>query len=130
MAKKLMVFDSETGSLSPADGAVTPTPKWEMVVMAGDAGVYVGWVRGGISALTSERVIEGFGRFLRHYYVAGRTGDGSALDLACRGIDRKGSSISDAGWFRIACVYRVFAVPPNAQESFDVPKPGDDNDAR
>lgn len=59
-------------------------------------------------------------RHLRRYTVAGRTGDGSALDLAQRGLDASSASISDVLTTpaRVTGVLRVFEVPEAAQASF------------
>ena len=96
-----------------------------LTVAAGDCGVYVGYAEGGAKALSADQRIElTNARHLRTYYVAGRTGDGSASDLAARGVDPEGSSISDPvlGTTALVGVRRAFDVAEDAAASFEVPR--------
>ena len=103
-------------------------PVEQLVIVAGDSGVYVGLLAGGAAS------VDGGGsatctvhlrnaRHLRRYYVAGRTGDGSASDLAVRGLDPKDSSVSDPviGVSTLVGVRRVFDVGADAAASLGVP---------
>ena len=93
----------------------------KLIVVAGDSGVYAGWADGGARALGADGRIEMTGaRHLRRYYVAGRTGDGSAGDLAARGLDPSSPSIADVvqGVTALVGVRRAFDVLPSAVESF------------
>lgn len=95
----------------------------QMIIVAGDSGVYVGMADGGVSAVGSDgRVMLTGARHLRRYYVAGRKGDGSAGDLAVLGVDAAPSSISEPvpGETLLLGVRRAFAVTAEAQASFGV----------
>ena len=95
-----------------------------LVIIAGDCGVYVGRLDGGAEALdASGRVVLRNARHLRRYYVAGRSGDGSAGDLAVRGLDPSSPSLSEAvpGVTVLLGVRRAFDVRPEVAASFGVP---------
>jgi hypothetical protein len=91
-----------------------------LVIVAGDCGVYAGYVAGGAAACTSTSVALTRARHLRRYYVAGRTGDGSVSDLASRGLDPTSPSISDVvpGVTMLHGVRRVLDVVPEVAPSF------------
>ena len=92
-----------------------------LIVVAGDCGVYVGYAVGGVAAVSAEGVVDLTGaRHLRRYYVAGKTGDGSAGDLAARGLDPASSSVSAAvtGTTRLLGVRRAFEVTSDVAASF------------
>lgn len=95
-----------------------------LVIVAGDAGVYVGWLDGGaVAADASGRVVLRGARHLRRYYVAGRTGDGSVTDLAARGLDPTSPSVSAPapGETVLLGVLRVLDVGADVAASFGVP---------
>lgn len=94
--------------------------KLEMIIVAGDSGVYVGMVKGGVSAVgTDGRVVLTSSRHLRRYYVAGKKGDGSASDLAALGLDASSPSVSEVtGETVLLGVRRAFAVKDSATASF------------
>ena len=59
----------------------------QLVIVAGDSGVYVGLADGGVEALGADGAITlTTARHLRRYYTAGRQGAGSASDLAIYGL--------------------------------------------
>jgi hypothetical protein len=92
-----------------------------LIIVAGDSGVYVGYADGGAQALGADgRVVLTSARHLRRYYVAGRTGDGSAGDLAARGLDPSSPSVSDvvSGDTVLVGVRRAFDVAEDAVASF------------
>lgn len=92
-----------------------------MVVVAGDSGVYVGYAEGGARALGADGRVElTRARHLRRYVVAGCLGDGSAGDLAVRGLDPSSLSIADVvpGVTVLVGVRRAFDVAPDAAASF------------
>jgi hypothetical protein len=92
-----------------------------MVVVAGDSGVYVGYAEGGARALGADGRVElTRARHLRRYVVAGGVGDGSAGDLAVRGLDPSSPSIADVvpGVTVLVGVRRAFDVAPDAAASF------------
>ena len=96
----------------------------QLIIVAGDSGVYVGLAEGGVTALGADGRIELVGaRHLRRYYVAGRSGDGSAGDLAVLGLDPGSPSISAPvqGPTVLLGVRRAFAIQPNVAASFGVP---------
>ena len=93
----------------------------ELVIAAGDSGVYVGWVKGGAGALGADgRLVLTGARHLRRYCVMGRTGDGSASDLAALGLDASSLSVSSPvpGSTVLIGVRRVFDVVPNVATTF------------
>ena len=94
-----------------------------LIVVAGDSGVYVGMAEGGVQALGADgRVVLTGARHLRRYYVAGKTGDGSAGDLAVRGLDKSSPSVSNpvVGETVLLGVRRAFAVADSVAASFGV----------
>lgn len=96
----------------------------QLIVVAGDCGVYVGMADGGVAAVPADgRVVLTGARHLRRYYVAGRTGDGSAGDLAVRGLDASSQSVSlpVAGETVLVGVRRAFEVAAEVAASFGVP---------
>ena len=96
----------------------------QLIVVAGDSGVYVGYAEGGVHALGADgRVVLRNARHMRQYYVAGRTGDGSAGDLAALGLDPMSPSISVVvpGETVLNGVRRAFPVAANVAETFGVP---------
>ena len=96
-----------------------------LIVVAGDCGVYVGYADNGVHAVTDAgRVTLTGARHLRRYYVAGRTGDGSATDLAARGMDPTSPSVSDVldGETVLIGVHRAFAVVDRVVASFGCPQ--------
>jgi hypothetical protein len=97
--------------------------KEELVVVAGDSGCYVGLIVGGASAWDGGVVKLRNARFLRRYYVAGRTGDGSVSDLAARGLCPGSPSISEptAGITALNGVRRILDVGDDVAASFGVP---------
>lgn len=95
----------------------------EYIVIAGDSGVYSGWAEGGASALGADgRIVMTDVRHLRRYCVAGRTGDGSATDLARLGLDPSSPSVTApvTGRSVLLGVRRAFAVSKEALASFGV----------
>ena len=95
----------------------------QLIVVAGDCGVYVGMAEGGAATLGADgRVTLRRARHLRRFYVAGRTGDGSAGDLAVRGLDPSSPSIADVvpGTTVLLGVRRAFDVEETVQASFGV----------
>lgn len=88
------------------------------VIVGGDCGVYFGELVGEVTADGKATVRNA--RHLRRYYVAGRTGDGSMFDLASRGIDLVGSSVSEvvAGDSVLLGVRRVCPVSSSALSTF------------
>lgn len=93
----------------------------KLIVVAGDSGVYAGFAVGGVQALGADgRVTLTGARHLRRYYVAGRVGDGSAGDLAVRGLDPSSPSISEPvpGETVLLGVRRAFAVRDEVADSF------------
>lgn len=95
----------------------------KLIIVAGDAGVYVGNAEGGTKALRADGRIELFGaRHLRRYYVAGKVGDGSAGDLAVKGLDPVSPSISVSvpGSTVLLGCRRAFEVALNVTSSFGV----------
>jgi len=96
----------------------------QLIVVAGDCGVYAGIADGGVSAVGADGAVTLTGaRHLRRYYVAGRVGDGSAGDLAVRGLDPTSPSISDpvTGETMLLGVRRAFTVADAVAASFGVP---------
>lgn len=96
----------------------------EMIVVAGDSGVYVGMAEGGAEALGADgRVVLTGARHLRRYYVAGRSGDGSAGDLAQLGLDPSSPSIAAVvtGSTVLLGVRRAFQVSAQVADTFEVP---------
>jgi hypothetical protein len=94
----------------------------QYVIIAGDSGVYSGWLEGGVESVdASGRIALTDARHLRRYYVAGRAGDGSAADLARLGLDPSSPSITPpvAGVSVLLGVRRVFPVAEGAIESFE-----------
>lgn len=92
-----------------------------MIVVAGDSGVYVGWSEGGVDALGADGRVElRRARHLRRYYVAARSGSGTAGDLAARGLDPASPSIGDVvpGRTVLLGVRRAFDVAEAAMGSF------------
>lgn len=91
------------------------------VIVAGDCGVYSGWVRGwpGCLGADGRLVVEG-ARHLRRYVVAGRLGDGSASDLASLGLDPSSPSVTPpvGGETVLLGVRRAFEVSAEALASF------------
>lgn len=63
-------------------------------------------------------------RHLRRYYVAGKQGDGSTVDLAVRGLDTSSPSVTAPliGASTLVGVRRVFDVAAEAAASFGVPQ--------
>lgn len=96
-----------------------------LVVIAGDSGVYAGMLVSSTTSADGSSCVVTLrnARHLRRYYVAGRTGDGSALDLAARGLDPQSPSISGVlpGLSTLLGVRRVFDVPGAVAGSFGVP---------
>ena len=93
----------------------------QYLVIAGDSGVYSGW--GDPDSIGADgRAVLSEARHLRRYYVAGRQGDGSALDLALLGLDPDSPSVTDPlpGTSVLLGVRRVFSVAPAALPSFGV----------
>jgi len=88
----------------------------KLYVIAGDCGVYVGWVVGEIG----ERVVLRGARHLRRYYVAGRVGDGAASDLAVLGLCPESPSIGlrVEGETILLGVRRAFEVGVGVATSF------------
>lgn len=94
-----------------------------LIIVAGDSGVYVGLAEGGALALSTDgRVVLRNARHLRRYYTAGRTGDGSASDLAARGLDPASPSVSDVvpGLTVLVGVRRAFDVSADVAVTFGV----------
>jgi len=84
----------------------------------------VGLAESGACDLGADgRVVLRSARHLRRYYVAGRTGDGSAGDLAARGLDVSSPFVSDVvpGATVLVGVRRAFEVAPTVAASFGVP---------
>ena len=96
----------------------------KLVIVCGDSGVYVGFADGGAQALTPDgRVVLTNARHLRRYYVAGKTGDGSAADLASRGLDPSSLSMISApvaGASVLLGVRRAYDVADSVASSFGV----------
>lgn len=95
-----------------------------LIIVAGDRGVYVGYAEGGASALQpSGQVTLYNARHLRRYYVEGKTGDGSASDLAARGLSQDSPSVSEvvAGRTVLNGCGRAFDVNESVVGSFGVP---------
>ena len=95
----------------------------QYVIIAGDSGVYSGWLAGGAEAVGADgRVVVRDARHLRRYTVAGRSGDGSAADLARLGLDPSSRSVTLPlpGASVLLGVRRVFPVAAEALESFGV----------
>lgn len=94
--------------------------KKSLVIVAGDSGVYVGWLEGGAASVTDSTVHLTGARHLRRYYVAGRAGDGSASDLAAKGLDASSPSVAAVvpGVSTLLGVRRVFDVAAPAADSF------------
>jgi hypothetical protein len=95
----------------------------QYIVIAGDSGVYSGWSDGGVEALGADgRVVLHDARHLRRYYTAGRTGDGSAADLARLGLDPSSPSVTGPvpGASVLLGVRRAFTVQADALASFGV----------
>lgn len=93
----------------------------QYIVVAGDCGVFSGWAQGGVAALGADGRVElRDARHLRRYYVAGRTGDGSAAELASRGLDPASPSVTPPvpGVSVLLGVRRAFSVAPEAVGSF------------
>lgn len=93
------------------------------VVITGDSGVFSGWMRGGVTALQADgRVVLVDARHLRRYYTAGRMGDGSACDLASRGLDPESPSVCAPvpGESVFLGVRRAYTVCEAARPSFGV----------
>jgi len=93
----------------------------KLVIVAGDCGVYAGFAEGGADAVSAEgKILLRCARHLRQYYAAGKTGDGSASDLAVFGLDAESPSVSQVvpGETVLLGVRRVFEVVPDAAESF------------
>lgn len=90
------------------------------VVIAGDSGVYSGYVSGPDALGPDGRVVLMQARHLRRYYVAGRKGDGSALDLARLGLDPSSQSVTAPSQETsvLLGVRRLFVVEPAAVASF------------
>lgn len=96
----------------------------KLIVVAGDCGVYAGMAEDGVAAVSADgRVVLTGARHLRRYYVAGRTGDGSAGDLAVLGLDAGSPSVSSpvVGETVLVGVRRAFEVAAAVAESFGVP---------
>jgi len=94
-----------------------------MVIVAGNSGVYVGMAEGGAEALGADgRIVLRRSRHLRRYYVSGRVGDGSAGDLAARGLDPSSPSVCVLvpGRSVLVGVLRAFDVTDAAAASFGV----------
>jgi hypothetical protein len=87
-------------------------------IVGGDCGVYFGELVGEVTEAGKATLRNA--RHLRRYYVAGRTGDGSMFDLASRGIDMAGSSVSAvvAGDSILLGVRRVCPVSDAALATF------------
>lgn len=106
---------------------VAPAPE-KLVVIAGDSGVYVGWLAGGAASVKSDTQTTSItlrnARHLRRYYVAGKQGDGSTVDLAVRGLDTSSPSVTAPliGSSTLVGVRRVFDVAAEAAASFGVPQ--------
>lgn len=105
-----------------------PTATETLVVIAGDSGVYVGWLAGGARGVKSDATTTSItlrnARHLRRYTVAGKTTDGSAVDLAVRGLDPSSASVTAPliGASTLIGVRRVFDVAAEAAASFGVPQ--------
>ena len=99
----------------------------QLVIVAGDSGVYAGWLAGGAISVRSDQATTSVqlrnARHLRRYYVAGKTGDGSTTDLAARGLDPSSPSVTVPliGVTALIGVRRVLDVQPEVAESFGVP---------
>ena len=100
-----------------------------LVILAGDSGVYVGNIKDLSCVGIDGRVEVTNARHLRRYCVKpdaqGARGDGSACDLAARGIDTKATSTSMsevvAGTSVLLGVRRVFPVAEDTAHTFSVP---------
>jgi hypothetical protein len=93
----------------------------KLIIVAGDSGVYAGWARDGVDAVGADgRVVLRCARHLRRYNVAGRVGDGSAGDLAARGLDKSSPSIAAVvpGSTLLLGVRRAFDVAEGCVASF------------
>jgi hypothetical protein len=98
--------------------------KKNLVIVAGDCGVYVGLLDGGAASWDGVSGVHlTSARHLRRYYVAGRTGDGSVSDLAVRGLDPSSPSVTDVvpGVTALGGVRRVLDVVDAVAGSFGVP---------
>lgn len=99
--------------------------KNQLVIVAGDCGVYVGHLDGGAASWDGVSGVHlTSARHLRRYCVAGRTGDGSVSDLAVRGLDQTSPSVTDVvpGVTALGGVRRVLDVDVGAVASFGVPQ--------
>jgi thiamine monophosphate kinase len=97
----------------------------KLAIVAGNCGVYVGWLTSAIIANGETATVTlRNARHLRRYYVAGRTGDGSVSDLAARGLDPSSPSVSvvTPGKTTLIGVRRVLDVAADVAASFGVPR--------
>ena len=95
----------------------------QYVIIAGDSGVYSGWLAGGPEAIGADgRAVLRDARHMRRYTVAGRSGDGSTADLARLGLDPTSRSVTlpVLGTSVLLGVRRVFPVAADALRSFGV----------
>lgn len=97
----------------------------ELIIVAGNFGVYAGWAAGGLSAIdASGRVELSNSRHMRRYYTTGRSGTGSAGDLARLGLDPSSPSIGECvGRSVFLCVMRAFVVDRAVVDTFGCPRP-------
>lgn len=119
----------KTAAKKTATKRATKKPATEtLVVIAGDSGVYVGWLAGGARSVKSDAATTSItlrnARHLRRYTVMGKTTDGSAVDLAVRGLDPSSASVTAPliGASTLVGVRRVFDVAAEAAASFGVPQ--------
>jgi len=96
----------------------------QLIIVAGDSGVYAGIAEGGVEALGADGAITlTNARHLRRYYTAGRQGAGSASDLAIYGLGVDSPSVGPIvpGQSRLLGVRRAFPVAASVAASFGVP---------
>lgn len=128
MATKKKTAKKTTTKTAPKRTAKIAVVEERLVVIAGDSGVYVGWLAGGARSVKSDTATTSItlrnARHLRRYTVAGKTTDGSAVDLAVRGLDPSSASVTAPliGASTLVGVRRVFDVAAEAAASFGVPQ--------